>query len=148
MPVELVLQPGEAFEMSTSLGGNTVDRWFKPGVYEVFVAYAGAQSNRLRFATELRAESVPALVSLALTGPDAWIREQAMAMLRQIPGGPDLAMPRAGADAAEKAAGTSRNAEVAQRFLAEWQQLRQKAEVMAFFESVRVEARQANITPH
>jgi hypothetical protein len=139
MPVQLVLQPGERFEMAAELGRDMADRWFASGVYAVYVSYAGVQFNRQRFATELRAESVPPLVDMALAGRDAWFREQAMALLKQIPGGPDLALPRAGADAAEKAAGQARNTEIAQRFLADWGRLKQTAEVAAFFESVRVE---------
>jgi hypothetical protein len=140
MPVQLVLQPGQAFEMPAGLGSDSVDRWFKPGVYDVHVSYAGVQSRRLRFATELRAESVPQLVRLALNGPDAWIREQSMDMLRRIPGGPDLALARAGADEAGKAAAKARNAELAHRFLADWPQWSQSVDVAAFFESVRVDA--------
>jgi hypothetical protein len=139
MPVQIVLQPGERFEMPAELGRDIADRWFGSGVYAAYVSYAGVQSNRLRFATELRAESVPALVDMALAGRDAWFREQAMGLLKRIPGGPDLTPPRAGADAAEKAAGEARNAELAQRFLADWQGLKQTADVLAFFESQRVE---------
>jgi hypothetical protein len=61
-----------------------------------------------------------------------------MALLKQIPGGPDLAPPRAGADADEKAAGQARNIEFAERFLSDWERLKQTAEVVAFFELVRV----------
>jgi hypothetical protein len=138
MPVQIVLQPGERFEMEAELGRDIADRWFGAGVYAVYVSYAGVQSNRLRFGTELRAESVPPLVEMALAGRDAWFREQAMALLKQIPGGPDLALPRAGADAAEKAAGQARNIEIAERFLSDWERLKQTAEVLAFFESVQV----------
>jgi hypothetical protein len=138
MPVALIMQPGERFEMKAELGRDIADRWFGAGVYAVYVSYAGVQSNRLRFGTELRAESVPPLVDMALAGRDAWFREQAMALLKQIPGGPDLALPRAGADAAEKAAVQARSTETAQRFLSDWERLKQTAEVVAFFESVRV----------
>jgi hypothetical protein len=138
-PVHIVLQPGEHLEMPATLGSASADRRFASGVYAVYVSYAGVKSNRLRFATELRAESVPALVEMALAGRDAWFREQAMQLLRTIPGGPDLALPRGGADAVEEAARQARNADVAQRFLADWERLKQTAEVAAFFESVRVD---------
>jgi hypothetical protein len=136
MPVNIVLQPGERLELPAELGSDSADRWFASGVYAVYVSYAGVKSNRLRFATELRAESVPALVEMALAGRDAWFREQAMLLLQGIPGGPDLALPRG---AAEKAAGEARNAEGARRFLIDWERLKQTAEVLAFFESARVQ---------
>ena len=136
---QLNLAPGQAVERSIELGQYNLDRWFEPGLYEVWIDYQGVQSNRLRFATELRAESVPRLVELALAGPDDWIREQAMVMLRQLPGGPDLALPAG--DAAERDAGKARNADRAALFIADWPQQRQTPAVQDYFESQRVERR-------
>ena len=132
MPATLSLAPGQSFERRVDLGSLNQDRWFEPGAYEVWVDFAGVLSGRLRFATELRAESVPLLVELALGAPDTWIREQAMAMLGSVPGGP-AAPPPPGAPVQAAYAGQVR------RFLADWDRLRQSADVVAFFESVRAE---------
>lgn len=137
LPAQLRLAPRQFAERTVALQRYNLDRWFEPGVYEVWIEFQGARSERLRFATELQAESVPRLAELALAGPDAWVREQAMLQLAKVPGAP-AAVPPSGDTAAYQGA-LERYAGALRRFTADWARLRQTAEVTAFFARVRAE---------
>lgn len=138
MPAQLRLAPRQFTERRVALQRYNIDRWFEPGLYEVWIEFQGTRSERLRFATELQADSVPRLAELALAGPDAWVREQAMLQLAKVPGAP-AAVPPSGDTAAYQGA-LEKYADALRRFTADWARQRQSPEMSAFFARVRAEA--------
>ena len=139
--VDLQLAPGEGVDLAFTLQDYNVDRWFEPGVYQVYVEYLKAKSPALSFGTEFAPDSVPKLVALALDSPDSWLRERSIAWLQKLPNGPGLLLPAAGSDQAQTAAVQAQNRERAKAFLDRWPAEKETKPVKDFFESVRTKVR-------
>lgn len=137
MPATIRLAPGQSIDRQVTLNRLNLDRWFDPGVFEAWVEFQGLRSNTVRFATEIRAESVPRLAQLALGGPDAWIRERAMVLLANVPGAPAAVL--ASGETAVHQAALERYAASLWRFMSDWDRLQKAAEVRAAFARLRAE---------
>lgn len=138
LPATVRLAPRQAVERNVTLRQFNLDRWLEPGAFEVWVEFLGKRSNILQLAAEIRADSVPGLVDLALAGPDSWIREKSMEMLSRIPGAPAPVLPSA--DTAAHVRALEQYGVAVQRFLADWDRLQNTSEVRAALARLRAES--------